>query len=481
MTDPVKYLIPESLYTPHRPAVLCGNQIFSYAQLFDTVSSTKTHLKRLGIQPEDRVGILSPNSPNYLIVLLALWQMRAVACPLSTRLSKNILNEQLQSIKCRFFLRSSEIPNGIDISHINLNEIVSIRTDIKEGERNNFQYLLKQEATILFTSGSACEPKAVLHTFGNHYYSAKGSNEHIPVVPGDQWLLSLPLYHVGGLSIIFRTFLGGGRIVVPEGEETIEHILTKHKITHISLVPTQLIRLLRNKGCHSQLKKLKVILLGGSAIPDSVIQEAQKLNLSIYTTYGLTEMSSQVATSNRLTEEDCNRSAKILNHRRLMISEDNEILVKGEVLFKGYIEDAELSLPFNINGYFATGDMGHFSGDGNLIVTGRKDNMFVSGGENIQPEEIEKYLCQLEGVEQAVVVPITSGEFGFRPIAFIKAEDNLNRNNISTFLKDCLPSFKIPECFYAWPEQEEAGNLKISRRDLARLVEEQSPSLTSIE
>jgi len=472
MTRSTKYLVPESIYTPNRPAIVYGNESFSYAQVFDAALGAETYLKGRGIQPGDRVGLLGPNAPNYLISILALWRIGAIACPLSTRSPDKLIAEQLQAIHCRYCLTAAGIVNIPHISNIDLSNIVLCHADIKDGSAGNFQCPLEQEATIIFTSGSSSKPKAVLHTFGNHFYSAKGSNEHIPVIPGDQWLLSLPLYHVGGLGILLRTFLGGGSIVIPDGNEKIEDALGQHKITHLSLVPTQLIRLLRNRGNIKYLKNLKAILLGGSPVPGSLIRASLEEGLPVYLTYGLTEMTSQVATSGRLTKGSiC--SAKILNYRRLMISEEEEILVKGETLFKGYIDGTQLSTPFNANGYFATSDLGTFSDDGHLLVIGRKDNMFISGGENIQPEEIEKHLCQLEGVEEAVVVPVAHDEFGFRPVAFIKSNEPLTRDSALVFLKGRLPSFKLPDQFYRWPAANNCEEFKVNRRDLIRLVEGQ--------
>ncbi|MCK5082703.1 MAG: AMP-binding protein, partial [Candidatus Omnitrophica bacterium] len=298
--------------------------------------------------------------------------------------------------------------------------------------------------------------------------------------PGDQWLLSLPLYHVGGLGIIFRAFQGGGSVVIPGPDKPIDQMLKSHKITHLSLVPTQFTRLLRDADCHNALKNLKVILLGGSAIPDSLISDAIKLRLPVYTTYGSTEMASQVATSGRLSEDNPISAGKVLNYRRLMISEEGKILVKGETLFKGYIEKEGMVLPFNENGYFVTGDLGEFSDDGRLIVNGRKDNMFFSGGENIQPEEIERYLCRVKSVERAIVVPVAHQEYGFRPVAFIKASAPMTRKGILNILENDLPKFKIPEEFYLWPENEETDDLKASRRYFTHRIAQHPSSFTSI-
>ncbi len=455
--------------TADNPAVICGSRTFSYAQFFTAVSGAACHLRDSGIQEHDRVGILNHNNVDYLIALFALWRIGAVACLFSPRLPDHALKEQLKSIHCRRFLTSTD-----------LDPISEALQDHKTDDEQEFNVPFDREATIMFTSGSSSMPKAVLHTFGNHYYSARGSNEHLPIIPGDQWLLSLPLYHVGGLGIIFRAFQGGGSVVIPGPDKPIDQMLKSHKITHLSLVPTQFTRLLRDADCHNALKNLKVILLGGSAIPDSLISDAIKLSLPVYTTYGSTEMASQVATSGRLSEDNPISAGKVLNYRRLMISEEGKILVKGETLFKGYIEKEGMVLPFNENGYFVTGDLGEFSDDGRLIVNGRKDNMFFSGGENIQPEEIERYLCRVKSIERAIVVPVAHQEYGFRPVAFIKASAPMTRKGILNILENDLPKFKIPEEFYLWPENEETDDLKASRRYFTHRIAQHPSSFTSI-
>jgi len=104
-------------------------------------------------------------------------------------------------------------------------------------------------------------------------------------------------------------------------------------------------------------------------------------------------------------------------------------------------------------GWFPTGDMGTLDDEGCLLVAGRKDNMFISAGENIYPEEIEKKLYELGGIEKALVVPVASEEFGFRPIAFLKPKKGVKVDGarIRSSLEQSLPHFKIPDVFYEWP------------------------------
>jgi len=433
----------------NQPALIADRQTLSWEQLDKLVNAATTHFQETGIQKGTRVAILSETNVTHIVILLALWRIGALACLLNPKLPESTIQKQLHELKC---------------SHI-LHAVMQYLSS--QPEETRYTVDLDQEATIMFTSGSSAQPKAALHTYGNHFYSAKGANAHIPIAPGDRWLLSLPLYHVGGLSILFRILLGQGTIVIPAPKENISESIHKQNITHLSLVPTQFYRLLQED---TNFSSLKAILLGGSAIPNALVAEARQKNLPIHITYGLTEMSSQVATSDTQSMD-----AKILDYRQVTISDEGEILVKGKTLFKGYLTGDSVQRPMDNQGCFATGDLGHLTEEGGVKVTGRKDNMFISGGENIQPEEIEQYLCQVEGITQAIVVPIPNDEFGFRPIAFIqsvsaKAAGRLSKEKIRAYLKNHLPKYKCPDQFYPWPENAEADTIKIKRRYFQELV-----------
>lgn len=284
--------------------------------------------------------------------------------------------------------------------------------------------------------------------------------------------MSLPLFHVGGLGILFRTFLAGTTLVVPDRDEPVEVSIPRYHITHVSLVSTQLYRLLECNG-DKTFGTLKAMLLGGSAFPESLIRAAIDHKLPIFTSYGLSEMASQVTT----TPVGANwvqllTSGLRLRHRRIKIGPLGEILVAGPVRFRGYIEGRALSLPFDSQGWFATGDLGQIDDNGYLHVLGRKDNMFISGGENIMPEEIEFVLAQVPGVEQAVVVPVEDLEYGFRPVVFVKAigKTVLIREEVLAFLEQRLPRFKVPDRFYQWPVGVGEGMLKIKRPFFKQLL-----------
>ncbi|MDE2223419.1 MAG: o-succinylbenzoate--CoA ligase [Candidatus Omnitrophica bacterium] len=437
-------------------SILWGTRQIRNQQVALYLACAVKQLKGLGIKPLDRVAVCGENSVEYVMLLLALWQVKAVAVPLSPRWPDKTIAAYMSRIGARHLFRSAEIKRIV---------CYDARQSLEAGEYKEPDK--EQEVTIISTSGSSGEAKAVVHTWGNHFYSAQGSQEAIPLTSQDRWLLSLPLYHVSGIGIIVRCLLSGaGLVIVDDGD--LMAAAGQAKATHVSMVATQLQRLMANPDNLEVLRSFKCILLGGSAISPVLIKESVNAGLNIYLSYGLTEMSSQVATGK--VAETGRACVKLLPHRQLTVSGSGEILVRGEVLFKGYVAGAKLSLPL-ADGWFSTGDMGRLDEAGCLTVTGRRDNMFISGGENIHPEEIEKALLSIKGIVEAVVVPREDKEFGQRPIAFIKiAGSPIPEEDIIRFLEAELPRFKIPVAFFPWPQNLMDQCLKISRQEFLKIV-----------
>jgi O-succinylbenzoic acid--CoA ligase len=191
----------------------------------------------------------------------------------------------------------------------------------------------------------------------------------------------------------------------------------------------------------------------------------------MYTTYGLTEMASQVTTTApNATQSELRTAGRVLPGRELMIGSGDEILVRGETLFLGYYHTDHLDRPLDDAGWFATGDRGALTSEGFLTVTGRCDQMFISGGENIFPEEIEQALLGLSSILQSIVVAVPDAEFGQRPVAFVQSTE-FQPTEWRRQLAEQLPGFKIPKLFLPWPESTASTSLKPSRRHLQLLAQ----------
>ncbi len=447
-------------------ALIDNDRRLTYRELNVLVSQTVEHLRESGVKRGDRLAIIEQNRLEYVIALFALFRIGAAACLFSHHLGGRGLRDLAAQTKCtsQLVFSDSSVPSEkavlptIDIpcadkltSSID-NSIASIDLD--------------QPATIMTTSGSTGTPKAVLHSYGNHYYNAVGSNQNISVQPGDRWLVSLSLFHVGGLAILLRCLLGGGTAVIGQPSGNLLSDIKRHKISHISVVTTQLRRLLADlseAGDTHVTERLKAVLLGGGPADESLPSAAKKAGLPLFTSYGLTEMASQVCTSppGRL------EIVKPLKFRQVRVTDRGEILVKGETLFRGYVEGDDTRLPLDAEGWFATGDMGKLDEHNGLTVTGRKDNMFISGGENVHPEEIERCLLRQDKIEDAVVVPVPDAEFDCRPAAFVLfASENaaLSEDEMKAGLvEQGLPRFKIPVAFFPWPEDDAGNEMKHNR------------------
>jgi O-succinylbenzoic acid--CoA ligase len=444
-----------ALTAPNATALVGAQGTISYEELDRMVSAAALCLG--GLEPGSRVALYLPKDERYVALVLALIRAGHVACPVSDRLPPRGVAPLLDRAACSALISEDEVllqKAGADLLSPKPEALLE-QVSLGNSDRSEpIGISLERPVTIIFTSGSTGAPKAALHTFGNHYHSALGSNANITLRPGDRWFHSLPLYHVGGLSIVFRCLLAGATVALPQPETSLGAGIAGLGATHVSLVSTQLSTLLREGA---DLGRLEAVLMGGGPVPHSLIDEALARGLPVHTSYGLTEMASQVTTTPPgASLEDLRTAGRALPNREVSISGRGEILVRGETLFAGYVEGRQLARPLDADGWFHTRDLGRLDENGYLRVGGRMDNRFISGGENIQPEEIEEALCRLEGVDEAVVVPVPDEQFGARPVAFVRVAGR-EPEKLAQELAPILPRFKIPITFYPWPEEAQRG------------------------
>lgn len=439
----------------NRPAFLAEDVRICYGEWDLMVSATARLLREAGIQPKQRVALYMESGWASATLIMALIRVGAVACPLNTRLPVHAVNQQMQLIAAHQLIArvSAESQQVLtDMTCLDPDGLVSRELTTGQGD-DEFQIDLNQPAAIIFTSGSSGQPKAAQLSYGNLYYSAYGANLHLQLRSDSCWLLSLPLYHVGGLGILFRCMQTGAAMGIPTFGQRLEEAMPAFPATHLSVVPTQLQRLLDANLPAENVKRLKVVLLGGAPAPQELVDQARAAKWPVLRTYGLTEMSSLVAASKPFDPVERLRSSGcVVRHREIKIAADGEILVRGATRFQGYVEAERLEQLFDQDGWYATGDIGSLDEQGYLTVCGRKDRMFISGGENIHPEEIEQRLTALPQVRQAVVRPVADAEFGQRPVAFVDQTEEGSFDECEKFLREHLPAYKVPIRWYAWPE-----------------------------
>ena len=320
-----------------------------------------------------------------------------------------------------------------------------------------------EPSTIVFTSGSSGVPRAVLHRASAHRTAAAGAASVMPFGPGDRWLVSLPVCHVGGLALVFRALQAGGALAFPSQGQALADAVVQLAPTHLSLVAAQLRDLLASPDAVRQLARARVVLLGGGPTPAALFAEALAAGVPVRQTWGLTETGGQVCTSDAGRPGTCGTP---LPGRDVRLADDGELLVSGTGLLSGLVEGDTVLPALGPDGAYATGDLGRRDGEGWVIV-GRKDFRFISGGENIQPEEIAASLGDAKvGV---MIVPVADVRFGQRPFCFFDggAEDDNVIALLRARAEATLPRFMHPVAFARLPA---TTGTKHRRADLVALA-----------
>jgi len=309
---------------------------------------------------------------------------------------------------------------------------------------------------VLFTSGSSGVPKGVILSRKAFLASAQSSAKNLAWEDNDRWLLNLPLCHVGGLSVLTRCLISRKTVVL---EEDFRLAAEKYKITLASLVPTQLQRLLPNKVP----KSLRAVLVGGAPMSRELRQSALQAQWPVLSTYGMTETCSQLATwpFQEMAKPHENVVGRLLDGVEAK-TVNGELFVRGPILFDGYLGEK----PRDSQEWFATGDLAEIRENDWLAIRGRSSDMIISGGENVQPREIEDWLLGLSGVESAIVLGCSSKEWG-QVVAAVYTGTR-PENELREAAQQSLARHKQPKKYLCLDSLPLLSNGKVDRQKLLK-------------
>lgn len=450
----------------------------TYAELDQRVDRCAGVLWAAGVRPGDRVAMLAWNAPEVVELVHAVSRLGAILVPLNARLRVEELAFQLRDAEVALLVCDASLAEtgaaaareaGVPPPRVfPLDERADSAFPRVEAHASG------DPLCIMYTSGTTGLPKGVVLTYGNMFASAAGSAFNLGVLPGDRWLAVLPLFHVGGLSIVIRSVLYGTGMVLHRqfGERALSASLRGDRVTHVSVVATMLQRLL-DVDAEPCAPQVRVVLVGGGPVPEALLERAAALAYPVVQTYGLTETASQVAT---LAPADAivrlGSAGKPLVTTRLRVDappgEPGEILVSGPVVTPGYFRRPEATAAAIRDGWLHTGDIGRLDDDGYLYVLDRRDDLIVSGGENVYPAEIEALLLRHPTVRQAAVVGLPDPAWGQLVAAAIVADDGAAPEEIRLWMQERLAGFKVPSRI----ERVEALPMTASGKVQRRLVRE---------
>ena len=468
--------------TPHKAFLHIAAETYSFADVDGLVRATAAYFRRhADVKAGDHVALFMPNGIASVLSLLALMRLGAVIVPLNTRLTADELKWQIKNSCCRLLIceraveaigraASGEALVFPSLANLTATDAVDAPADID----------LKRDFAIIHTSGTSGTPKAAILTYQNIFQSALGSAFRLGILPDDRWLCVLPLYHVGGLSILLRSLIYGTALeLLPMRHfdaAALNRLLSARPISLVSLVPTMLSRLLDEKA-RPWHPRLRLVLLGGEATPLALVSRCFAERIPIAPSYGLSEAASQVATAklDQLRAKPGSVGKPLLFTQLRVIDaggadaapgEPGEIIVKGPQVMRGYHNDASATARALRAGWLHTGDIGYLDDDGDLVVLQRREDLIVSGGENIYPAEVENVLREHPAIAEAVLVGLEDAKWGQRVAAAIQLKDgrDLPESALAAFARERLAAYKIPREFRFLSAFPRAPSGKIIRR-----------------
>lgn len=411
---------------PDAIALRAEDGVLRYGELYEAATAAAQRLSALGVRPGDRVGIALPARRSFAQTLHGCLLLGAPAVPVDLRLKP--AERRARTSGCAAVV-ADPLAGLLDT-----------------GAPITGTHDLDATAIVVHTSGTTSGPRAVELTYGNWLWSALGSAAALGVARDDAWLCTLPLSHVGGLSILVRSAIYGTSVVLHErfdADAAADEIATR--TTLVSVVPTTLTRLLDAGLRHPP--RLRAALVGGAPITATLLDRAAAAGVPTVSTYGLTEACSQVTTG-----------GPALFCTRVRIGAAREILVAGPTVAPGAL---------HVDGWLHTGDEGTLDG-GNLIVTGRAGDTIITGGENVAPAEVEAVLESHPAVAEAAVHGVPDPDWGERVVATVvlKAGHTATADELRGYCRVRLAGYKMPRVYRFSLELPRTVSGKLLRRSL---------------
>lgn len=468
------------LISPQKTAIMFEGVAWNYRALNERANRLGNLLMDLGIQKGDRVAVLLYNCPPYIETYTALAKVGAIIVPLNFRLARSELVSILTDS------RSETLIFGVDFEE----NVKAARPDVPVKRKNYIcvggktpswsidyeksltDYPSKEPKTkgevnpkdsqmIIYTSGTTGVSKGVLLSHRKTFFNALNANVYYGLTSEDVMLVTRALFNSGGSLVeCFPMLYKGGTVILHRrfNAKAVLEAIQKHRVTILEAAATMYRMMLDECDIsHYDLTSLKICYTGGERIPLSLLKEYQKRNITIGQIFGLTETS----TVTWLSKEDAVRKMgsvgrpvlhgemKIVgeNGMDIRVGEVGEIIVRGPIIMDGYWSKPGLTQETIRNGWLYTGDLATIDEEGFVYITDRKKDMFISGGMNVYPAEIEKIYLEHPKVSDVAVVGVSDQKWGEVGKAFIVLKEGqaMTEGEAIDFCREKIAKYKIPK------------------------------------
>lgn len=448
----------------------------------------------LGIGPGDGVAVMCRNHRGFVEANLAGWKLGATVILLNTMFSGPQLADVVEREGAKLVVLDQEfedllagVPAGVERvcgfeSGPGASELPSLDDLIAANDDSDLPWPAEKGRNIILTSGTTGTPKGAQRPAPSGLSVLVGMLDRIPHFENEKIVMAAPLFHSWGyLNSVIGTSVGARLILQhrfdPAG--TME-LVDRFDADVLVAVPVMLQRILEldpEVGGKFRARNLKIVTLSGSALPGGLATAwMDRYGDNVYNFYGSTEVAmGSIATPEDLRADPATAgrppygtSVKLVDEhgREVPQGETGRIFIKNEMTFDGYTGGGGKE---DLDGYLASGDIGHFDVDGRLFIDGRDDEMIVSGGENVYPAEVEDLIAGHDEVVEAAVVGVDDDKFGqaLRAYVVLREKDALDKEAVREFVKANLASYKAPRDVIFLPELPRNATGKILKKDLA--------------
>ena len=477
---------------PRRVALVHNDRQWTYGELLTRIHAAAAFLIDRGVRPGDRVVCFSENRPELLAAVYACARIGAVFAPVGIASTAEELVHVLVDLDARALLVTEEtadkaaeaatasaVPRYLLASsnHLGLEAIPRQPDVVPEAHAPEPE----DPALIVYTSGTSGRPKGVVLSHRALLANSVNTLLGLDIVSDDITLVNTPFSHTAALNTLaINTLHKGGTVVIDRGFDARRCLdqITRHRISTLFAVPSMLALMIQDPGFdRADLTSLRWVLGGGAPMPPALVAAWAERGIPVLASFGMTEAGPSV--SFRRTSDAQGKSASsgppaLLTDVRIVSPAGTdcppgtvgEVWVRGPHLASGYWRNPDATRATFVDGWLMTGDRGFVDEDGDLCISGRSKDTIITGGENVDPAEVEHLIAQHPAIKDVAVVGRPHPVWGEIVTAVLVTDEPVSRDDLQDFLQPHLAKFKIPRSVEQRSTLPRSSVGKLLRREL---------------
>lgn len=473
------WLTKRAFLNGDREALVDGPRRLTYRELNSRVNRLCNYFQLSGLRQGDRCAMLAYNCLEYVEIIFAAAKLGLILVPLNWRLSPAELafnladsktdslvfdpgfTETVNALQAQVVIKRLLVLGSMAIADAQAYEEM-LAAQSEDETRPDKPVGLDTPHIIMYTAGTTGRPKGAVLSQGASFWNAVNLNQEMYFTRDDRNLLALPLFHIGGIGLFTLPMLyAGGTVVIQRVFDPAEtfKLLAEERITLFFGVPAIFLFLIQDSGFHPQaFETVRLVMSGGAPLPVSLVKQYHDAGIILQQGFGMSEAAPSICTlSKELSLKKAGSIGRAVFHIDVRVVDENmqdlpvdqvgELIIRGPNVMQGYWERPEATAAAFLGGWFHTGDLARMDEEGDVYIVDRKKDMYISGGENVYPAEVENALYEHPDVSEAAVIGIADPKWGEIGRAFVvpKPGKGIDEAALLNCLKERLARFKLPK------------------------------------